>query len=518
MSAPPSTTVAWPHRLSVRLAVLMTAAMLVFHFAGDALALRIHALFGLPDLSEFYVLDTEWIEPQLLDGAAEEAPGRWRPTEEALELLDEEFVDQGLVFLWLDTTQQILATSDGVPWVTGETWEGSLEPYFETTLPDGGETAGTCAPVYRDDVLAGRLVSLMVDVSAHAAWHEVPEHELADLGICEFTPVDAPVFSDDREANAWLDRAERLDEAVSLGTTVVLAVLLAFVVSRLVTRRLSRLAALASEPVPDDGDLPGPFFGGGRDEIGALARALDVRRERVMELVEGLASTDTRRREWVAQVSHDLRTPLTALGACLDRAEQMLSRGDAVDAAAMTELVAVARLDADRVNALADDLLDIARLEASDSLDLEPVPPGELVRGTVTALGPLAQAGGVELVADLAPGLPIPDADGRRMARALENLVRNAIHFARSRVEVRAREADGRLRLEVRDDGEGLPEQDGEVLWETLRGHRSREDSAGLGLLVTERVAQAHGGDVGAHNLPEGGGAVWLDIPIHAPG
>jgi signal transduction histidine kinase len=179
-------------------------------------------------------------------------------------------------------------------------------------------------------------------------------------------------------------------------------------------------------------------------------------------------------------------------------------------------LISVARMDAGRVNVMADDLLDIARLEASDALELEPVPSGELVRKTVTLLEPMAAASGITLQAEVEPGLPVASADGRRLARALENLLRNAIDHATSQVQVAIARDELGLRFEVRDDGPGLPEHDGKVDLEHLDGRRARDDSAGLGLLVTRRVAEAHGGRIGAYNLPSGGAAVWFAIPLHS--
>ena len=78
------------------------------------------------------------------------------------------------------------------------------------------------------------------------------------------------------------------------------------------------------------------------------------------------------------------------------------------------------------------------------------------------------------------------------------------------------RRDDDRLRFEVHDDGPGLPEIDGRVDLSSLGRQRNRVDSAGLGLLVTRRVAEAHGGDLGAFNLDAGGAAVWFTIPLPA--
>lgn len=112
--------------------------------------------------------------------------------------------------------------------------------------------------------------------------------------------------------------------------------------------------------------------------------------------------------------------------------------------------------------------------------------------------------------------------------RAIENLVRNAIQHASTEVRVLALLSGDRVRFEVRDDGPGLP-KDREFL-DSLRRKSSsvrltelakrgtRADSAGLGLIVAQRVAEAHGGEVDAYNLSRGGAAFMIDIPLASEG
>ena len=323
----------------------------------------------------------------------------------------------------------------------------------------------------------------------------------------------------------------RVASWVYYGTLALLVVGLSAGLSAFVTRRVRRLARAAAAPLGPEGELPGPFPVSRDDEIGALARSMNGLRDRVSQLLGRLAERDVHRREWVAQVSHDLRTPLTALMACLDRADQALEDGSArgadgatgADGAAeLRRTLQTARLDAERVCVLAEDLLEIARLEADDPLDTEPVPPGELLRATVRELEPLAERKGLRLEAEVAAGLPTTLADGRRLVRALENLVRNALDVAAARVVVSVSRDGADLRFAVRDDGPGLPEVDGRLELDALGrrpGQRpahapARGDSAGLGLRVTRRVAEAHGGGLGARNEPGGGATVWFTLPV----
>jgi two-component system sensor histidine kinase MtrB len=316
-----------------------------------------------------------------------------------------------------------------------------------------------------------------------------------------------------------------LGSDASLLVALGLAALLSLALSRRVTSRLARLSRAASTPLDADA-LPGRFDDSGSDEISLLAATMNSLRDHVAERLRDLTAEETRRREWIAQVSHDLRTPLTAQLACLDRAKFVLERleEDHELRNELLELVDVVKMDADRVHTLADDLLEIARLDAHDALSLEPVPPGELVRQAVRELEPLALQTNITIGTNITSRLPVLRADGRRLMRALENLMRNAIQHARSAVEVITVLSEDCVRFEVRDDGKGLPAQPdlldylrrlkGDEWLTELAKRRSRADSAGLGLVVAQRVAQAHEGTVGAYNLHAGGAAFWLDIPV----
>lgn len=357
---------------------------------------------------------------------------------------------------------------------------------------------------------------------------------------------DGPVR--DELGRAYLSEAEwnqlmwRMDRylGVALGLLgTLVALLVGWVASRFVTQRVRDLALAVQSPVAEDHELPGPFTVGRMDEIGVLAAALNDMRDRIQVLVALLAQRDRERRSWIALVSHDLRNPLQALTACIDRSVQEARRiQDDTRRATMQHLLGTARLDVDRFEVLTLDLLDLARLEADDSLILEPVPPGELARNAAAGMRVLAEVQGRTLEVKVAPRCPELLADGRRMLRALENLLRNAIQHSERRIDLRVERTvgngQGAVRFSVDDDGPGLPTKaDGTVDVASLGVHKSRDDSAGLGLVVARRVAEAHGGQIGAYNRPSAeptlerasaggpsvdkrnaGGTVWFEIPV----
>lgn len=362
------------------------------------------------------------------------------------------------------------------------------------------------------------LIVLLVDLVSMPIWMEYAEWLHPSWFEPEALRAAAQHYEETGEFN-WLsaqDRRIALTESIIFA--LLLAALSALFVSWFATRRLRKLADQAREPATQ-GKLPGPYETRGADEISVLAEALNSMRERAQELFDQLELRDAQRREWIAQVSHDLRTPVSALSISVERLHELTRRGlSAVDET--DELLSATRIDTSRIRALTEDLLEIGRLEIGDKLVLEPIPAGELIHQTTTALLPLAQDRHKELHSLIPEDLPTFQGDGRRLARALENLVVNSLQHAKVRVDVEVVWEGGWLRYVVKDDGPGFPNGTDRLRTSEesipvceLTAHRSRPDSAGLGLQVASRVARAHDGSIGARNLPEGGAEIWLRLP-----
>lgn len=484
-------------KLGWLLALLLLGGYLLLPYLSD-LALRAS---GLPALEEdaldvsdpenvrlLPLNDLRYVAGALLHDARSEEPGVWIPEVARAEAVEASLAAYGQTFLWLSDHREVLYRSEGLEYEVGE------------VIPNLNLADKATAARPYSDVALGRIVTAVFVGGEKAGWlviHGEPPFgaHLPDEGVYLDTQV--------RTLTGGI---------VTVATfliVVVLAIALAFASSRLVTGRVSALAREASAPIDDPRKLPGPFPDEGEDEIAVLGGALNRMRGKVQELVGDLDRQDQERRRWIAQVSHDLRTPLTALSACLTRAED-----DARNGRDVTERLEVAQHDARRLAELVEDLLDVARLEAGEEAVLEPVPPGEISRAAVRGLEALAETDGITLTLELATGLPLLEADGRRLMRALENLLKNALHHAEARVTLLVTGDGNHVRFSVEDDGPGLPAgESGEVNVEALAAHLSRPDSAGLGLVVVRKVAEMHAGTMGAENRDEGGARVWIELP-----
>jgi signal transduction histidine kinase len=202
------------------------------------------------------------------------------------------------------------------------------------------------------------------------------------------------------------------------------------------------------------------------------------------------------RRQLVASVSHDLRTPLASLRLLVESVDDGVATGETRD-----RYLREMRTHVEVLTALIDDLFELSRIEAGDiSWTMRQVEMRELIDDTVAAMRAPAEARGVALAAELPAGEVLANANAEKLQRVLFNLIQNAIRHtpADGSVTVRARSAAGRVEVEVVDDGEGIPAGEGPRLFEAFyRGDGARSgEGAGLGLAISRAIVEAHGGRI----------------------
>jgi signal transduction histidine kinase len=231
-------------------------------------------------------------------------------------------------------------------------------------------------------------------------------------------------------------------------------------------------------------------------ELSELADDANAMIAQLAEEESGRNAADSARRNLVAAISHDLRTPITALRVMVDAIEDGV-----VDDAARERYLATMRTHVTALSGMIDDLFELSRLEAGDlEWSVEQVELAELVDETVAAMRVEAQAKGVEVAAELAP-LPRPArADPEKLQRVLFNLIQNAIRHtpADGSVTVRAESAGEWVEIEVADTGDGIASTEREHVFDAfVRGDESRPDGgAGLGLAISRAIVEAHGGRI----------------------
>lgn len=248
-------------------------------------------------------------------------------------------------------------------------------------------------------------------------------------------------------------------------------------------------------------------------ELDELSRELASTAARLAESRERERALERSRRELVAWVSHDLRTPLAGLRAMAEALED----GVATDPLRYHTQI---RMSVDRLAGMVDDLFEMSRIHAGAlRLSLARVPLHDLVDEAVVGADPLARARGVLLSADVRTPLAVR-VDPKELSRALTNLVANAIRHTPSdgSVHVEATERDGCAVLAVTDACGGIPDGDIDRVFEVAwRGTAARTPEplagAGLGLAIVRGIVEAHSGEVDVRNVV-GGCRFEVRLPV----
>jgi signal transduction histidine kinase len=246
--------------------------------------------------------------------------------------------------------------------------------------------------------------------------------------------------------------------------------------------RLRRGAESITDPANGD-RLPLPAS---RDEIHQLAETLNA-------MLDRLAAASLRERAFVADAAHELRSPLAAMRTQL---EVLIATSDPLG----HDLTEGALEDAERLTALVQDLLALARIDAGAPMTVGSVDLAQLAQ--VPEQGPAIVCG-----------------DQSSLSRAIGNLVDNAHRHARGRVEVTITQINGQVELHVDDDGPGVPPGERVRVFERfvrLDAARTRTDGgSGLGLAIVQATALAHGGSVMVRSSPMGGARFTLVLPTN---
>jgi signal transduction histidine kinase len=275
------------------------------------------------------------------------------------------------------------------------------------------------------------------------------------------------------------------------GLALIVALLVGYGAARLFARRIRRLERAAGRIA--GGHFDEPVADRSADELGELSRAFDRMRIR-------LSGLDHARREFVANASHELRTPLFSLGGFLE-----LMEDEELDEATRREFLDTMAGQVRRLTKLADDLLDLSRLDAGRlQVETQPVDLGELAGAAVNEFAGVALASEHPLEY-AANGGAAARGDPQRVMQIVRILLDNALAHTPpgTPVEVAVHRADGRAEISVADGGPGIKEEDRAELFERFyRGESTKASGSGLGLAIAKELAALMGGEIEVESRP----------------
>jgi signal transduction histidine kinase len=289
---------------------------------------------------------------------------------------------------------------------------------------------------------------------------------------------------------------------------LLLSLILAFALARWVADPLQQVVIAAGQYPSEE---IRPLALRGPHEVQTLTRAFNSMLARVQ-------SSQRSQRDFVANVSHEMKTPLTAIQGFA----QAILDDTADTPEARKKAAQIIYNEAARMHRMSLDLLELARLEAGTAdLDMAPVDVGALLRSVIEKLTPQAQKAGVSLVHNIAEDLPSIIGDGDRLAQVFTNLVDNALKFTPSggRVTLSAKKAGVEAELSVADTGIGVASEALPRLFDRFyqvdssraggEGH-----GTGLGLAIVREIIQAHGGKIGVRSQVGSGTTFTIHLPL----
>jgi signal transduction histidine kinase len=294
---------------------------------------------------------------------------------------------------------------------------------------------------------------------------------------------------------------------------VVLAMLLGFVLSWSligpIRRVNTRLASIAS------GDFSGRVDVLNRDELGTLAANVNRMNDQLARLYKELETASRHKSEFLANMSHELRTPLNAIiGFSEVLREQHFGDVNEKQAEYLTDIYTSGL----HLLSLINDILDLSKIEAGRmELQISDVVLGELLENSAALMRERATRQGINLLLQVDPAIGVIQADERRLKQVMFNLLTNAVKFTArgGRVDVAARNAGDDVVVSVSDDGAGIAVEDQARIFEEFEqaGGSAAQEGTGLGLPLSRRIVELHGGELTVESEPDKGSTFTFRVP-----
>lgn len=292
---------------------------------------------------------------------------------------------------------------------------------------------------------------------------------------------------------------------------LLLSLILAFALSRWVADPLQQVV-LAARNYP--AEEMKPISPRGPHEVQDLTRAFNA-------MIARVESSQKSQRDFVANVSHELKTPLTSVRGFA----QAILEDTADTPESRKQAAQIIYDEAGRMHRLALDLLDLARLEGGIAdLKMAPVDVNELLKSIVEKFTPEAKKAGIHLRMDITENLPRLTGDGDRLAQVITNLMDNALKFtpANGQVVVSAANAGMNVKISITDSGPGIPKEALDRIFDRFyqvdasRSRAGGKTSAGLGLAIVQEIVQAHGGRIDVRSQVGHGTTFAIHLPVAA--
>jgi two-component system OmpR family sensor kinase len=310
-----------------------------------------------------------------------------------------------------------------------------------------------------------------------------------------------------------------------IGASLLFALAAGLIIFALLTGRLRRLSrgmdAFRRGETARQIDLPVKPIERSSDEIDRLGATFRQMAERIEDQMEKLRKSDSLRRELVANVSHDLRTPLATLQGYI---ETMLIKEELLSREEHRHYLEIAIRHCEHLSKLVSELLELAKLESYEiSVHLEPFNLSDLVQDVVQKFNLKAKEKGIDMVTNIEETLPFAKADIGLIERVFENLLQNAIHYTPQggaiRLVLTPEKED--ISVQVSDTGQGIPEEALPHIFNRFyqleKSRKGEEGHSGLGLAIAKKILELHDRSIEVTSRPGSGTTFIFHLPVVDP-
>lgn len=298
---------------------------------------------------------------------------------------------------------------------------------------------------------------------------------------------------------------------VTFGLAILVAIVASYFLSRYMVRRIQKIRQAAHRVT--EGDFEVQLDPGRQDEIGELSADFNLMTKSLKESNDEIKRQEERRRAFMADAAHEMRTPLTTINGLLEGLEY-----DAILEDSKEESIRLMQRETKRLIRLVNDNLDYERIRTNKiKLDCQMVNLKQAVLRVVEQLGKKAEKENDQLIVEMNSDVVVY-ADPDRLIQILFNIVQNGIQFTQNgQITVRAQNASNGTNIQISDNGIGMTEDQIKNIWERYyKADASRiqtKGESGLGMAIVHELVQIHGGEIEVSSAPGRGTTFKLHFP-----
>ena len=296
--------------------------------------------------------------------------------------------------------------------------------------------------------------------------------------------------------------------------SLIVSLFFSFAVARSITSSIEKLSEGALKLA--DGDLSARVSAASKDEVAGLANALNTMAEELEKSFRRQGELEQARKDLIASVSHDLRTPLASMRAMVEA----ISDGVVSDQATILRYASTLKSEVEHLSTLIDDLFELSRLDSGTiELQLRPSSIEEILDSSLDGMKAQISGRSLNLQSKLEGDIKPVLVDPHKIQRVLYNLIQNAIRHtpADGTIVVEAQDTGQMVRIDVADTGQGIPEDDLDKVFDRFyRGEKSRSreyGGTGLGLAIARGIVESHGGRIWVESRPGTGSRFSFSLP-----